>query len=329
MTGTPALSVILSVYNAAPFLGAAIGSILSQSFGDFEFLIIDDGSRDGSDAIAAGFAARDSRIRLTARENRGFIPSLNEMIDAARAPLIARMDADDISHPLRFERQLAFLGANPDYGVVGTWNDNIDEDGTPIIADGPRQPTTHEAFLDRIGNGPLMCHPAVIMRTDKLREVGGYHRAFAHCEDFDLWLRLSRVTRIGNVAEELYTHRHYRTQVSERHAYEQRLGAAIALAAHRERLAGRPDPTAGLDRLPPLGQLDSLFGRPGIARAVRKRVAPELIWAEPALAGPGLQVILDYIAEGGSHEGMWRTVARLVRMGRPVRAARLAMALAA
>lgn len=329
MTPAPALSAILSVYNAAPFLAEAIESILAQSVGDFEFLIVDDGSEDGSADIAAVYAAQDPRIRLTARENRGFIPSLNEMIAAASAPLIARMDADDISHPRRFERQLGFIAASPEYGVVGTWNDNIAEDGAPIAADGPRQPLTHEEFLERIGNGPLMCHPAVIMRRDALLAVGGYHRAFVHCEDFDLWLRLSTITKIGNVAEELYTHRHYATQVSERHAYEQRLGAAIALAAWHERLAGRPDPTASLERLPPLNELDALFGRPGVARTIRERVAPELIYAEPALAGPGLDVILDFVAEGGNRAGMWRTVARLLRMGRPLRAARLALALAA
>src|SRR4029079_10086491 len=106
---TPAISVAMSVYNGERFLGPAIESILAQTFGDFEFLILDDGSRDATTQIVLDYAARDARVRPILRENRGLVASLNQLLDEARAPLVARMDADDIARPERFERQIAFL----------------------------------------------------------------------------------------------------------------------------------------------------------------------------------------------------------------------------
>ena len=99
----------MSVYNGERFLTAAIESVLGQTFSDFEFLILDDGSRDGTRAIVEAMAARDSRIRPIVRENRGLIASLNQLIAEARAPLIARMDADDIALPERFSTQIEWM----------------------------------------------------------------------------------------------------------------------------------------------------------------------------------------------------------------------------
>jgi len=103
----PAISVIMSAYNAEAFIGAAIESMLSQSFRDFEFLIVNDGSKDATKQIIERYAARDARIRLIDRENKGLIFSLNQLIQEARGELLARMDADDISHPERLAKQAA------------------------------------------------------------------------------------------------------------------------------------------------------------------------------------------------------------------------------
>lgn len=325
----PAIAVAMSVYNAERFLDEAVASVRAQTFADFEFLIVNDGSSDGSAAILARHAAEDSRIKVFARENRGLVASLNELVVAARAPLIARMDADDICEPERFARQITFLHEHPDYGVVGSWTTDIGPDGQPLTKSGGEQPLSHADFVARIGKGSLLCHPTAMMRRELVLAVGGYHAAFAHCEDFDLWLRLASITRLGNVPERLLRYRHYDEQVSTRHAMAQRLGAAIALVAWQERSAGRHDPSGGWQALPPLGELDEAFGRPGIARRVRDRVAPELLYVPEALRGDGLDIVLDHLNEGGSTDGMWRTVARLVKLGHPVRAARLAMALAA
>ena len=323
----PALSVAMSVYNGASHLALAIESILNQTVPDFEFLILNDGSNDDSAQIIDHYAASDSRIRAIHRENRGLIQSLNELVDQARAPLIARMDCDDISLPNRFEKQLAFMAAHPEYGVVGTWSDDIDEFGAPCAIKGNDHATTHQAFLENIDEGPLVCHPSVMMKRADVLAVGGYHQAFQHCEDYDLWLRLAGVTQICSLPERLIKYRHWSNQVSSRYAYLQQTGAAIAYFAYLERLAGRPDPTENLITLPPLDQLDALFGRNGIANQVCARVVPTLVYSEVALKSQGYDLVMHYVRQGGRARGLWRTVARLTRIGEPRRAAGLARAL--
>ena len=318
----------MSVYNGERFLAQAIESVLSQTFADFEFLILDDGSRDGTRAIAEGYAARDARIRVIARENQGLVASLNQLLAEARAPLIARMDADDICQPERFSRQLAFLAGHPEYGVVGSRSEDIDEYGRPYQVSGPEHPDTHAGFLEAIENGwPLLCHPAVMFRRELVLSVGGYHAAFRHCEDLDLWLRLASVTQLCSLPERLIRYRHYPEQVSSRHATEQQIGAAVAYLAYAERAEGRPDPTASLAALPGVDALDALFDRPGVSQAIRARVAPNLLYSRAGLGDHGFDLVVDYLREGGARDGMWRTVARLVRFGEPVRAARLAATL--
>ncbi|MCW1384052.1 glycosyltransferase [Novosphingobium sp. KCTC 2891] len=324
----PRISVALSVYNGERFLAEAIESVLGQTFGDFEFLILDDGSKDGTAAIIHDHAARDARIRPIVRENRGLVVSLNQLFGEARAPLVARMDADDVCLPTRFEHQLAFLDAHPDIGVVGSWTEDIDETGAPHPVAAPDHPVTHEEFLIAVEQGaPLLCHPAVMVRRDVLLSVGGYHAAFRHCEDLDLWLRLASVTHIANLPERLLRYRHYEDQVSSRHATVQQVGAAVARIAYAERQAGRPDPTATLEALPPIDQLDALFGREGVARAVRARVAPGLLYSRAGLRDEGFDILRRYIREGGSRDGLWRTVGRLILFGEPMRAAMLAATL--
>jgi hypothetical protein len=324
------ISVAMSVYNGERFLAAAIESVLAQSFADFEFLILDDGSSDASRAIAAHYAARDPRIRLIARENRGLVASLNELLAAARAPLVARMDADDVSLPQRFERQIAFLDAQPDVGVLGSWTEDIDENDATYPMDAQDHPLDHDQFVAAVDAGaPLLCHPAVMFRRDLVLSVGGYHPAFHHCEDLDLWLRLASVTQIANLPERLLRYRHYSQQVSSRHATAQQVNAAVSRIAYAERKAGRVDPTTQLRALPPIDDLDALFGRPGVARAVRARVAPGLLYSRAALGDAGFDIVCRFIREGGRCAGLWRTVARLVLFGYPLRALRLAVVLAA
>jgi GT2 family glycosyltransferase len=325
---SPRISVAMSVYNTAPYLALAIESILGQSEPDFEFLIVNDGSTDGSGAIIDSFAAADARIRPIHQENRGLVASLNRLVEEARAPIVARMDADDIALPERFARQLAFLEANPDHGVVGAWAACIDEKGAPRPEACPDHPTSHEAFLEKLETGPLLCHPAVMMRREVVRAAGGYHRAYRHCEDYDLWLRLSERTKICSLPERLILYRHSDTQVSSRHVVAQQTGAAIAWEAHRERLAGRPDPTEHLEILPPIEELDRLFGREGVSRAVRSKVAPGIVYSPIALRGEGFDMLIDHVNEGGAKDGLWRTAARLLTIGEPTRALRLAAALA-
>lgn len=325
----PALSVAMSVYNGERFLAPAIQSVLDQTFGDFEFLILDDGSTDTSADIIRAFAARDSRIRPIIRENRGLVASLNQLLDEARAPIVARMDADDICRPERFAKQIAFLEAHPDHGVVGSWSEDIDEHDQPWNATGPDHALTNEEMQQVAERGgQLLVHPAVMYRKDIVQRVGGYHAAFRHCEDYDLWLRLASETMMANIPERLLRYRHYAGQVSKKYATEQTVGAAISHEAWRLRQAGKPDPTATLDKLPPIEQLDALFGEPGISSRVRARVARGILHSRTSLRDEGFDIILKHISDGGERDGLWRTVLRLVRYGEPLRAARLTAALA-
>lgn len=322
----PRISVAMSVYNDDLFLTEAIESILGQSFGDFEFLIVDDGCTDGSGAIIDEYARRDSRIRPIHQSNRGLIASLNRAIGEARAPLIARMDGDDVALPERFARQVAFLDAHPECGVVGTNFHNIDAAGR-VTECVDLHPLDHDGILAALGHYSPICHPSVMMRRAALVGVGGYRPAYCYCEDFDLWLRLSMRTRLANLPDRLLHYRRSESQVSIRQAVGQQRNAAIALLAHAERLADRPDPTEGLDSLPPLAALDPLFGRSGVGFEIRVRLAGKLGYSRAAMQGDGFGIIAEHIRAGGSHIGLWRTALRLLRFGLIAKALSLAVLL--
>jgi hypothetical protein len=239
------------------------------------------------------------------------------------------MDADDLCLPERFARQLAFFEANPDHGVLGTRTSDIDEHGNAFPLESDEHPLTHEGFLDNVEHGGhLLAHPAVMYRRQVVLDVGGYHQAFRHCEDYDLWLRLAHRTRIANLPERLLRYRHYAEQVSNRHAIEQQIGVAVSFMAYRERQAGRPDPTETLLALPPIDELDGLFGQTGIASEVRGRVARSLIYSRTAMREGAFDMLLQHVGEGGRGADLWRAVVRMLRYGEPRRALRLAAALA-
>lgn len=322
---TPSVSIAMSVYNNAPYLAQAIAAMLAQTHTDFEFLIVDDGSTDGSEEIIDGFAARDSRIRPIHQENRGLVAGLNRMLEEARAPLVARMDGDDDCHPERLARQVEFMDANPDHGVVGTQSISFDDAGNRWAS--PAFPTSDAELRTLIGTRNVMCHPSVVMRRELVLAAGGYRRQFVHCEDRDLWLRLSERARLASLPDALTYYRRTPGQVSNRHIVAQALGAAMAWLAHTEREAGRPDPFDGMETLPPVDTLDGLLGRPGAAAAVRERALPQLIYTPVGLSPDVFRMVLDQVSEGGNVDQPWRLVARLVKFGQPARALRLAAAL--
>lgn len=324
--GAPAISVAMSVYNNAPYLGEAIRSIRGQSFTDFEFLIVDDGSTDGSGAILDDAAAQDPRIRVIHQNNRGLIASLNRLAEEARAPWIARMDGDDISRPDRFALQLAFLETHPGYTVLGGNNVLIGPDGRRIEQGGAK-PTTDEQMTANLEFGPLISHPAAFIHRETLLRIGGYRAAYRHCEDYDLWLRMAEAGKLANLPDILVEYRVYPEQISSRHTVEQTRNAAVAWLAHCERIAGRPDPTGNLAALPPIRELDRLFGKRGAADYVRRRITDEILYQPEVLASEGYSILLDRIASEGPDIQLWRAAARLLKSGRPARAAGVAAAL--
>jgi glycosyltransferase involved in cell wall biosynthesis len=201
----------MPVYNGERYLREAVDSILNQSFGDFELLILDGGSTDGSPAILRDYAARDPRIRLTSRPGMGLTASLNEMLDQARGEFIARMDADDISLPERLERQVQYLRGHPECVLVGSAALVIDPEGDPLSVWFTE--TTHEALDSRNLDPTLLesslCHPAVMMRRRVVLDAGRYDPRCQIAEDLDLWLRLAERGRLANLPEPLLKYRYH------------------------------------------------------------------------------------------------------------------------
>ncbi len=210
----PNISVILPVYNAERYLSLAVTSILAQTYRDFECVIVNDGSTDGSEAILRKLAADDSRIKLISRPNKGFLPTLAEAIAASSAPLIARMDADDISRPDRFAKQVAYLEQHPEVVVLGGAYELIDSEGRRLRT--MHQPLDHETLVRTClqGTTPL-CHPLTMIRRDALDRVGGYDASTFPAEDLDLWLRLSEVGRLACLPDVLLDYRLHSGSISE------------------------------------------------------------------------------------------------------------------
>ncbi len=226
----PVISVVMPVLNAAPFLAAAIESVLAQTFPRFEFLIFDDGSTDRSVEILNEYAARDPRVRLSLHGHRGYVTWLNEGIRSARGEFIARMDADDICLPQRFEIQLRFLREHPEYVAIGSSYVNIDAAGEALLVE--HQETDADRFLRRLraGHLGLIAHPTSMMRREALLRAGGYEKRFETTEDLDLWLRLAGLGRLGNVDELLLLYRHHHANVTYSQAarVRERVGAVLA-----------------------------------------------------------------------------------------------------
>lgn len=243
-TMQPIISVILPVRNGATYVLAAIDSILSQTFQGFELLAIDDGSTDATPALLAGVAQSDARLRILSNPGSGLVGALNYGVAMARAPLIARMDADDVALPERLRRQHDFLATHPDVDVVGAQVSFIDEHGSPT-GETTALPQRPEAIHDTLLKYCCIRHPTVVMRRAAVERVGGYRAQVPAAEDLDLWLRLSECGRLANLPEVLLQYRLHGAQVSEEKVWTQRLSRNLAIIAAQERRAGRGDPLEG------------------------------------------------------------------------------------
>lgn len=200
MRSSPRLTVLMPVFNAERYVASAMESILHQTFDDFEFLIISDGSTDASVEIIKSFP--DPRVRLIQRENRGLSATLNEGLVLASCELVARQDADDLSEPTRLESQIEVLSASPGLGLLGTNYQIIDDRGdlidkTDLFCDS-RELKTAIVLSNQFGHGSVM------MRRRVAQEAGGYDPAFKVAQDYDLWTRMSHISEIANLKEHLY-----------------------------------------------------------------------------------------------------------------------------
>lgn len=245
LTRSPTVSVILPVFNAASTVGAAITSVLRQSFDDFELLAVNDGSTDETADVLRKFD--DPRLRVLDRgENRGLISTLNEALSHARGEYVARQDADDESMPDRLERQVAAFAANPSLGVVGgslrLRSDHGVDAGTwsyPQAAAGARWQVLFKTPTP---------HSAVMYRRRLTIDNGGYSENHKYAEDFELWSRLVLVTEFANLPQPLVWYTLSADGVGRRRQVEQELMHVRIAAGNMGRLLGS-EPPANLVRL--------------------------------------------------------------------------------
>jgi len=208
----PLISVVMSVYNAEKYLDESIQSILSQTYSNFEFIIINDGSTDKSLKIIESYAKNDNRIVVISRENKGLIASLNEGIVKAKGKYIARMDADDISLPKRLDKQVNLMEARPNVGICGTAIKMFFDQEKEKVR---RYPLTHEEIKTELLFSSAFAHPTVMMRRELIEKHQlFYNSTFEHAEDFELWTRFTEYTHMANLAEVLLKYRVLKTSVS-------------------------------------------------------------------------------------------------------------------
>lgn len=205
MKKNPLISVVLSVYNGEKYLSEAIESILTQTYKNFEFIIINDGSTDKSPEIINSYQEHDNRITVISRENKGLIDSLNEGIKKAEGKYIARMDADDISLPVRFEEQVKFMEDNPDIGISGSavirFGKNIKTVTWKLLKN-------NDAIKSELLFSSTFAHPSVIMNREMIIKNNlFYDNQFLHAEDFELWTRMAKITNMSNLPKPLLKYR--------------------------------------------------------------------------------------------------------------------------
>jgi Glycosyltransferases involved in cell wall biogenesis len=213
------LTVVMSVYNGEKYLKEAIQSILKQTFADFNFLIINDGSTDLSREIILSF--KDNRIKLIDnKKNIGLTRSLNKALNLAEGKYIARMDADDISKPNRFKEQIDYLLSHPDIGLLGTSFDFIDENGI-ITGKSDYSGYSSEILYYTLTFYNCIAHSTVIFNKELVLSLGGYDETILRSQDIELWYRISRKARVQVVNKSLVELRNINTNISNRYKSEQ------------------------------------------------------------------------------------------------------------
>ena len=248
---SPAISVILPVYNAEAYVREAVESILAQSFTDFELILINDGSTDGSGAILRELATHDARIILIEQPNDGAASARNKGLEMARADLIALMDADDVAMPERFALQHARMVQEPELAVLGSFIRIMDKAGN-IIRLADEYSLTPKEIARWIEYECPVAHPAVMMRRDAVLKAGGYRKAFSsYAEDYDLLLRMSDSDyAIANLPQPLLNYRVHGANVSKVNRMVQgQQHTIMARLSHRMRKAGLPDPFEGVETI--------------------------------------------------------------------------------
>lgn len=205
----PKISVIMPLYNGEKYLKEAIDSILHQTYADFELLLIDDASSDNTENVIRSY--NDNRIvYIKNEENLGLIKTLNKGLNFAKGEFIARMDQDDIADVTRFKKQINLFEKNPDLGVCGTWFTCFGDQIKERVLDHPEN--DEDIKISLLGRSTLG-HPTVMMRKSAIQDLR-YDENYTSAEDYEFWIRLSRVTKLQNIPESLLQYRFHDSNIS-------------------------------------------------------------------------------------------------------------------
>jgi len=209
---TPAIDVLVTVYNGERFIAQTIDSVIGQTFRDWRLIIVDDLSTDRTEEIIRSYAARDPRILLIKGEHKGIAAAANIGLRAVTAPLVARLDGDDVALPERLQVQHDFLQAHPDVLAVGSDVYLIDENNKRLRR--RRAPVGWQKIHEILQTRNCMCHPSAMIRRSALKQIGGYRDKFRNSLDYDLWLRISEIGKIENITQDLLLYRRHASQIS-------------------------------------------------------------------------------------------------------------------
>ena len=242
---TPRISVLMPVYNCEQYIIEAIESIINQTFQDFEFIIVNDGSTDGTSEILNEYSQKDSRIRIIHQHNGGIVSALNVGLNEANGEWIFRMDGDDIALPHRLTEQTETIKNNPAFVLLGGWCQQIDSDKKILKIN--KYPSDHNSLVSALEKmAPFFPHSTACFRREAVMRLGGYQERFRHAEDYDLWFRLSTIGKLGcckSVVLKLRKHTSNVSNLDVGYGNVQQITAVAAAICHFSRKAGLPDPS--------------------------------------------------------------------------------------
>ncbi len=293
------VSVLLPVYNAGFPLAQAIESILNQDLAAFELLIIDDASTDSSAQTIRNYAAQDPRIKaIFHSQNVGLANTLNEGLQLATYGFVARMDQDDESLPNRLRVQFDYLNANPDVMVLGSFVYHMGaKPEFDRLIELPIAPADIKAVLTKYN---CMYHPSVMLRRKEILELGGYRSQFKNAEDYDLWLRVSKVHILANVPVPLLRYRFSVTGMTLSRKWEQLFYVYLALAAFEDEASPLEELKERATTM--LKQMDQTYFLTQVAKGTVKDLISLRLWKD------ALAVAFRFSKDIGA----WRSLALLL-----------------
>ena len=291
----PAISVVVPVYNAGKYLATAIGSIIEQTFDDWEMVCVNDGSTDGSGEILDWFSSRDPRIRVEHQSNSGVVAAANRGHELAQAEFVCRMDADDIAMPNRLAGQLAYMRSHPDCAAVSGAILEIDSNSEPLGVQ--RLPLDHESIVQRLLNRRTgLFQPASMMRAEAFKKIGGFRAKYQWIEDHDLWLRMRQVGQLENTEDIVLCYRLHESSCT------------WSMAELRSDLMSQLMREVNIDR----GNIN--VGKEAITPPARSDAGPGK-WARKAIRGGYPRTAIKHLMRLWKQQGLtWYTVRMFVEV---------------